>query len=325
MTPLLNTAQFLLPLLLIVWIAFWPPKAILTLLMQGAATAVLLVAIAWIAPWAAPPWWTPWALGAALFMAWIRALRDQLRAQARWTPPSPPGWILFSVFVLVGTFAGYYAGQAWAGHRAPAGVPVVEVAPPLAPGHYMVVHGGSQALINGHMKTLNPDIERFAPWRGQSYAVDLVALDPWRGLMLWSQPADPAAYPIYETPVLAPCAGTVMATANDRPDMTVPEMDRQNMLGNFVLLSCNDFQVVLAHLQPGSVTVAAGAVVIAGDLLGRVGNSGNSSLPHLHIHAQRGGSADDPLRAEPLALRFGDHYPVRNDRLHFRAHRSSGS
>lgn len=324
MSPVLNTAQLLLPLLLIIWMALWPPKAKLTLFAQGIATALLLLAMAWIASWVTPPWWTPWVLGAALIMACIRALRQLWRQQARWTPPSPPGWILFSLFVLVATFGGYYAGQAWDARHPPEDVQVVSLTPPLSAGTYMVVHGGSQALLNGHMKTLNPDIERFAPWRGQSYAVDLVGVDPWQSLLLWSQPADPAAYPIYGTPVLAPCAGTVMASENGRPDMPVPEMDRERMLGNFVLLGCGDFEVVLAHLKPGSVTVKPGAVVIAGDLLGRVGNSGNTSTPHLHIHAQRGGSADDPVRAEPLALRFGEHYPVRNDRLLFRSHSSTG-
>jgi len=44
--------------------------------------------------------------------------------------------------------------------------------------------------------------------------------------------------------------------------------------------------VVLAHLRRGSVRVHSGQRVRAGQLLGRVGNSGNSSEPHLHVHAQ---------------------------------------
>ncbi len=42
----------------------------------------------------------------------------------------------------------------------------------------------------------------------------------------------------------------------------------------------------VGHLQPGTVTVAVGDRVAAGQLLGRVGNSGNSSEPHVHLHLQ---------------------------------------
>jgi murein DD-endopeptidase MepM/ murein hydrolase activator NlpD len=35
---------------------------------------------------------------------------------------------------------------------------------------------------------------------------------------------------------------------------------------------------------PGTVAVAQGDHVVRGQLLGRVGNSGNSSAPHLHLH-----------------------------------------
>src|SRR3546814_15367827 len=43
---------------------------------------------------------------------------------------------------------------------------------------------------------------------------------------------------------------------------------------------------MLAHLRRGSVAVEAGQQVAAGDELGRCGNSGNTSEPHLHLHLQ---------------------------------------
>jgi murein DD-endopeptidase MepM/ murein hydrolase activator NlpD len=43
---------------------------------------------------------------------------------------------------------------------------------------------------------------------------------------------------------------------------------------------------LLGHLRRGSVRVRRGDRVRAGDLLGRVGNSGNSTEPHLHFHVQ---------------------------------------
>jgi murein DD-endopeptidase MepM/ murein hydrolase activator NlpD len=47
--------------------------------------------------------------------------------------------------------------------------------------------------------------------------------------------------------------------------------------------------ITVAHLRPGTVTVAVGDVVEAGRPLGAVGNSGNSSAPHLHLQAERAG------------------------------------
>ena len=43
---------------------------------------------------------------------------------------------------------------------------------------------------------------------------------------------------------------------------------------------------MLAHLRQGSVAVGQGQQVAAGDTLGRCGNSGNTSEPHLHFHLQ---------------------------------------
>ena len=50
---------------------------------------------------------------------------------------------------------------------------------PFGLGPYTVGHGGSNTLVNGHMPTLDPGVERFRPWRGQSYAVGFFGLGPW--------------------------------------------------------------------------------------------------------------------------------------------------
>ena len=43
--------------------------------------------------------------------------------------------------------------------------------------------------------------------------------------------------------------------------------------------------ITYAHLIPGSIPVKVGDKVNTGDVLGKIGNSGNSREPHLHIHA----------------------------------------
>jgi murein DD-endopeptidase MepM/ murein hydrolase activator NlpD len=56
---------------------------------------------------------------------------------------------------------------------------------------------------------------------------------------------------------------------------------------------------VLGHLQKGSVFVQPGDVVKAGNVLGRVGNSGNCTEPHLHLHVQ-----DGPILKQGDAMPF---------------------
>ena len=53
--------------------------------------------------------------------------------------------------------------------------------------------------------------------------------------------------------------------------------------------------MLYAHLQPGSLKVKQGDKIKRGDPIGLVGNSGNSSAPHLHFHVMDGPS---PLTSE---------------------------
>lgn len=58
-----------------------------------------------------------------------------------------------------------------------------------------------------------------------------------------------------------------VAAEGTMPDFEVPELDPVNRLGNHVILRCGDAEIVLAHMQQGSVTVATGEVVAVGDRL----------------------------------------------------------
>ncbi len=191
----------------------------------------------------------------------------------------------------------------------------MNVAAPFAAGTYLVAHGGSTETVNAHLHTLDRSVERFGPWRGQSLALDIIRITP-SGLRAdgW-RPRDPARYATFGTPLLAPCAGTVAVSVDGVADMPVPEMDREHMPGNFVVIDCGGFAVALAHMRQGSVVVEEGDRVRVGDPIGEMGNSGNSSEPHLHIHAQRGIPEGAPFGGEPLGLTIDGQFLVRNDRL----------
>lgn len=60
--------------------------------------------------------------------------------------------------------------------------------------------------------------------------------------------------------------------------------DVQQVAGNYIILQCGkNVYAALVHLQKGSISVTPGQKISKGDLLGRVGHSGNSFAPHLHF------------------------------------------
>ncbi len=79
--------------------------------------------------------------------------------------------------------------------------------------------------------------------------------------------------------------------------------------GNHVLTRMDGAFAFYAHLAPGSIAVKAGDVVRVGDVLGRVGHTGNSTAPHLHFQLM---DSDDPLEAKGIPSAFAE-YEVERD------------
>lgn len=301
--------QAAVPVALILWMALASPRSTSGFWIQIAASAACLWAAALLGIWLVPPWWAPWGFGSGLLAATWLGLRRR-RPFASPLPGSPGAWAVAALFTALGVASAYGIVSAWRSQTVPP-LPVVNLAFPLGPGRYLVVNGGSDSSTNAHVETLDTSVPRFRDWRGQSYGVDLVKLD---GLGLRAQglqPADPRAYRIYGTHVLAPCAGRVVLAVDGLPDMQVPKMDREHMAGNHVMLQCEQADVLLGHLSPGSVRVRVGDAVAAGVWLGSVGNSGNTGEPHLHVHAQRPG----PVGGDPLPILLDGRFPVRGDRF----------
>lgn len=118
-------------------------------------------------------------------------------------------------------------------------------------------------------------------------------------------------YLAYGAPLLAVADGTVVSVQSDVPDSTpqhVPtDLAIEQLGGNHVILDIGGGNhVYYAHMVPGSATVKVGDTVQRGQVIGKLGNSGNSSEAHLHLHVTRA-----PL---PLA---GDNVPYEFDRFTF--------
>jgi hypothetical protein len=154
------------------------------------------------------------------------------------------------------------------------------IAPPLRGGRWVAVGGpaghrrGMQA-VNGHLRL------------GQRFAVDFAALLDAEGRTTGGDPAQNPSYLNYGQPVLAVGAGRVVEAVDRLPDqipnqnvpIPVEEAD-----GNHVILKlARGVFAGYGHLKPGTVRVRRGQRVRAGQVLGKLGNSGQSTGPHLHF------------------------------------------
>ncbi|MBV8815267.1 MAG: M23 family metallopeptidase, partial [Verrucomicrobia bacterium] len=121
-------------------------------------------------------------------------------------------------------------------------------------------------------------------------------------------------YFIYGVTVLAPISGRVLRAANGYPDLPPGELRNDNVPGNHVIIRPDGLEVniLLAHLQNSSVLVKTGDRVTAGQPIGKVGSSGRTSEPHLHIHAQKEMVKDGKSEWVGVPIRFGSRWLVRN-------------
>lgn len=302
----LMVLQVGLPLFLIVANALLPTASLLNMILRSTALALLITYTALAGVWLFPPWWTPYAL-LLLHLAGTGVAFWRRRG----VPPVTGGLrsvAELALGVLSAAAAIYLLVPAVQGRSVPADA--IDLAMPLGPGTYQVISGGSTEAINAHLATLT--LERAKPYRGQSYAVDIIGIDAWGFHADGIAPRDPKLYRIYGAEVRAPCAGQVAHLVDGVPDMQVPQVDREHMLGNGVLLACGDYFVLLAHFAPGTMAVTLGDQVEVGQLLGRAGNTGNTNEPHLHIHVQRGMPADTPIAGEPAWFTVEGQFLLRN-------------
>ncbi|MDP2959292.1 MAG: peptidoglycan DD-metalloendopeptidase family protein [Longimicrobiales bacterium] len=171
--------------------------------------------------------------------------------------------------------------------------------PPLRGGTWLAANGPSPT--SGHGRALIPigGSARIA----QRFAVDYVRVDEQDRTFAGDR-ADNANYYAEDADALAVADGMVVAVKDSIPE-NVPGINSRAVAitletvgGNYVILDIGDgLYAFYAHLRPGSLAVKVGDLVGRGDVLGKVGNSGNSTEPHLHLHLA---DAATPLGAEGL-------------------------
>ena len=175
---------------------------------------------------------------------------------------------------------------------------------------------------------------------GQRFAYDLLMVDArkgvhfhpastWRGNLVGGRTRECYAW---DAPIHAPFDGEVVRAVDGIAErgwihparelafvlknaLTFTPEKLPQILGNHVILRTGDIYAGFAHLRPGSVAVKPGDVVGTGDVIGRVGHTGNSTAPHLHFQLM---DSDDLMTARGIpcafraydVLRDGDWTPV---------------
>ena len=218
-----------------------------------------------------------------------------------------PGWWywIFLVFLALA-----YVRPPWDRARAP-----VTVAAPVS-GTWLALNSpGSKVPAHG------------TRGYGQTYAIDVLIprnVLPATGehpkpRFGWGLPAAPDTFPAFGAPVHAVADGTVVAAADGQRDhlarntwtgfvyMLLEGVVRQAggwrlIFGNRVIIDHGGgVYAAFAHLRRGSLRVRPGDRVEAGRILGEVGNTGNTSEPHLHFQLM---DRPDPQEAAGIPFRW---------------------
>ena len=191
-------------------------------------------------------------------------------------------------------------GRAFIGSPAAA----VRIAPPFQ-GQWLVIQGGRSPLQNHHLAAYN-----------QQFALDLLRLENGR---ISGDGTGNAAVHSWEAPLRSPVDGEVVVARGDMDDAEGVSFvtDPADAAGNVIVIELDTgLFVVLGHLRHGTLRVSEGDRVRQGDPLALAGNSGNTTLPHLHLQVQTHADLwDADNRSVPFAFGPASRVPARNDRV----------
>lgn len=162
-------------------------------------------------------------------------------------------------------------------------VPVID--PPLRGGNWGAAHGPKNdthhrrglLTINGHASI------------GERFAIDWLRITP-AGDFYTGDSRENKNYPGYGSEVIAVADGVITQELDGIPENTpgsaiAASRTLESICGNYVVQSLGKgLYASYCHLQPGSLRVKTNATIKRGQVLGLVGNSGDSSAPHLHFH-----------------------------------------
>jgi hypothetical protein len=184
----------------------------------------------------------------------------------------------------------------------PVGCLKLAVLHPPVVGHGWIAFAGCCTVAAYHRDAIAPINGLFQA--GEQFAIDFEQAGP-NNACCNGPPEALRSWWGYDTPVLAAAPGVVVKVTNGFPDqqpLTRTLVPIADDLGNGVIEDIGGGRfVTYAHLKPGTIPAAVrkGARLSTGQLIGHVGNSGNSLAPHLHFQVQ-----DGPEHYDAVGLPF---------------------
>ena len=161
--------------------------------------------------------------------------------------------------------------------------------------------------MTAHRMALNPLNGEL--WAAERFAIDYLQLSA-AGTIFAGDKAKTESYPFFGADIHAVADGPVVSVLDGLPEQvagTAPTGLRlEEYGGNHVVQDISGGgtekrYAFYAHLKTGSVKVKPGDQLSTGQVLGNLGNTGNTDAPHLHFHVM---STPDPLRADGLPFVF---------------------
>jgi hypothetical protein len=162
--------------------------------------------------------------------------------------------------------------------------PVV-IGPPMRGKNWVVANGC--CTVSTHRGSVGAFDQKLLAT--ERYAIDWIRTDDEGHIVVPSESTNLKDYPEYDAPILSVKGGKVVEAVDRYPDLKPgvrdPDYTLEDAPGNHVIVDIGGGRyAIYAHLVPGSVTVEEGDHVGRGQVLGRLGNSGNTGAPHLHFH-----------------------------------------
>ena len=183
----------------------------------------------------------------------------------------------------------------------------IVIAPPLRGSNWWAEAGCCDPYSYHRGSTLPIDGTIHVPER---FAIDFEQLNP-EGRVFSGDISRLSSYAYFGVTIHAVAPGVVVRAVNNQPeqvpgklpsDQPTSTITFENAGGNEIVEKLGPHRFAFyAHMQPGSVRVKAGDRVRAGQVLGLLGNSGNSSAPHLHFHLM---DRPSPLASNGLPYEF---------------------
>jgi len=156
---------------------------------------------------------------------------------------------------------------------------------PLRGKNWLAANGPSNT--SAHRRAMIP--VNGPPHIGQRYAIDWIQLGG-DGKSFTGDEHKNSSYHAWDQEIRAVADGKIVEVKDGIPE-NVPNRGKiaapityETLAGNHIIQELSEgYFAAYAHLRPGTLKVKAGDTVHAGDVLAHLGNTGNSSEPHLHF------------------------------------------